>query len=245
MVGGAINSYTTKTKKMLPTYKLITTLILLLCFGFVMHADPGKNYQKRQKKLRNRHAQHYLEIAGGYGVWTRTFQAGMSSNAQPLDLSVLYGADHSAYAVRVGATLLTDFSQDIFLFKPRFAYTGVQISWLKLLGQDSRFDPFVFGGVAVWQAGLTDGVYDGIISYDEKKENDQGIGAVISTGFNYLLKSNWRLGVEVKYHHANPGDYLAGGFEPQKINPSYLAALVKVSYRLPLQGKGATCPSYY
>ncbi|MGI9545414.1 MAG: hypothetical protein ACR2MX_19285 [Cyclobacteriaceae bacterium] len=223
-------------------------LVLTSIESIAASTDPGPNYKKllkqRRKASKQKFTQRYLEIAGGYGIWSHTFQAGMASHQQPIDLSVSYGKAHQPFSFQIGTTVHTGFAQDIFVFRPKNVYAGIKLSLLKALGQDQkRMDPYMMAGVTGWEGVLTDQVYEGIVNYEKKKEKDRGIGAVVSIGALYHYK-RFRFGPQFSYYLSGNGQYLAGGFEKQNINSSYMTIMVKAGYRIDLNGKGSPCPSY-
>ena len=150
---------------------IIPCLILLFCSPRI-HAEPGPVYKKPINRQKAKFQQHYLELAGGYGIWSNTFQAGMDPHQSSIDISITYGNEQSPFSLIVGYTFHTTFKQEIFLFKPSNVYGGLKFSLLKAIGRRSKFDPYALAGVSYWQGTLTDDVYDGIMNYPEKAEKD-------------------------------------------------------------------------
>ena len=220
---------------------MICCLVLLLSL-LKIQADPGPGFRKPIHRQKAKFQQHYLELAGGYGIWSHTFQAGMNPHQSSIDISITYGNQQSPFSLVAGYTFNTAFKQEIFLFKPSNVYGGLKFSLLKALGKKSRLDPYALAGVSFWQGTLTDDVYDGIINYQEKAEKDYGMGGIIGAGITYRIK-RFHVGPQFIYHLAGNGQYLAGGFEKQEISPSYSTLLLRAGYRFNFR-KGAGCPTY-
>ena len=204
--------------------------------------QPGLKYPVSAKQKNKRFHQRYLDISGGYGIWSKSWQAGMEPYRAPIDISVTYGKKGYPLALQAGYFFNTSFTQDIFLFKPRNLYVGIKLSILETLGQESRFDPYVIAGVSGWEGILTDNVYDGIITYQQKIERDYGISALIGTGISYQI-NRFKVGPQFNYFSGGHGYYLAGGFEKQKVSASHMAVILKISYRLHLKNFTG-CPTY-
>ncbi len=221
---------------------LISCLALFLSKSQIQ-ADPRPGFKKPIYRQKAKFQQYYLELAGGYGVWSHTFQAGMAPHQSSIDISVTYGSLQSPFSLIAGYTFHTSFKQEIFLFKPSNGYAGLKFSLLRALGIKSRLDPYTLAGVTYWQGTLTDDVYDGIINYQEKAEKDYGLGGIVGVGVSYRIKK-FHLGPQILYHLAGNGQYLAGGFETQEISPSYITLLLKAGYRFNFKKGLAGCPTY-
>jgi hypothetical protein len=230
----------------MPGLKWYCLVLCLFLLAEVLMASsdpkPGFKYPVSAKQKSKRFQQRYLDISGGYGIWSKSWQAGMEPYNAPVDISVTYGKKDHPLALQAGYFFNTSFSQDIFLFKPRNLYVAVKLSVLEFLGQESRFDPYVIAGVSGWEGVLTDNVYDGIITYQQKIERDYGISALIGTGISYQV-NRFRIGPQFNYFAGGHGYYLAGGFEKQKVSTSHMAVMLKVSYRLHLKNFTG-CPTY-
>ncbi len=221
-------------------------LLLMQLFSLrtsALSIDPKPGNRKNYTKLKSRKfQQHYLELAGGYGIWSHTFQAGMDSQQPTIDISATYGKESTPFSLMMGYMFHTAFQQEIFLFKPRNIYGAIKLSLLEAMGKKSLFDPYALLGISYWQGVLTDDVYDGIINYQEKVEKDQGIAGLMGIGVTYRVK-RYRFGPQFTYHMAGTGQYLAGGFEKQDIGASYMTITLKASYRFNL-GNSTGCPTY-
>ena len=235
-------------KQLLPLVKgavliwIIPALVLFI-WSLDISAEPWPGQKKSiAKQKAKQFQQYYLELAGGYGIWSHTFQAGMQSQQPSIDVSASIGKVGSPFSLLIGYTFHTAFQQEIFLFKPKNTYGAIKVSLLEALGEKSRFDPYIFGGATYWQGILTDDVYDGIISYQSKEEKDQGFGGVMGTGVTYRI-NRLEIGPQFTYFMAGTGQYLAGGFEKQDISASYMTVVLKASYRFTTR-KGVGCPTY-
>lgn len=224
-------------------FTCLLTLALTMSLT-ILEAGPKYPAKKKKRNLYNAANSSFVAINYTWGLWQQPVQAGMAALRSPHDLFLEYGWDNKPLSLIGGASINTGHTQDIFIFKPTIAYLGIKYTpSLQLL--PDWLSPYLAGGIIGWEAILTDENYDGIVNYQHKEEVDRGIGAFFRAGIDMRYK-NFTLGPSFTYFGSQNGQYLAGAFEKQPINPGFFTIGINLGYRFSFKKyKGTECPTYY
>ncbi len=238
------------------SYHKFTILTLLFIF-FKLHSlwatsptDPsGESLKIGFKKHKSREyttsrGMNYLEVGGGIGLWYQSIQPGMEPDIMPILAYVEYGNTSNPISYVIGTNFITTFRQDIFLLKPAHAFIAPKLYVSRILpNMPDWLDVYALAGPTFWQGNLTERSYGGVVNYENKVETDSGIGFIAGAGMAYRFH-RWAVGTQFTYL-LGEGEYLAGGFEQQKVNVGSTQLNIIISYRFGLGSKNAiACPTY-
>lgn len=224
-----------------------TCLFVLILAIHLNHADAGPKFPVKKSKKRNLYSSSsptFVAFNFTWGLWQQPIQPGMNALRNSQDFYLEYGWDRKPLSLIGGASFNTAHTQDIFVFKPNLVYLGVKYTpAIKTL--PAWVSPYLAGGITGWEAVLTDENYDGIVNYQHKEEVDRGLGGFVRAGISMRYK-NFSLGPEFTYFGAQNGEYLAGAFEKQPINPGFFTFGINLDYRINFKKySGTQCPTYY
>lgn len=234
------------------------TIIILFCILpqiDSLWANPFANSSGKQlkiglKKQRNQKypslsGTNYLEVGGGIGLWYQSIQPGMEPDIMPVIAYVEYGNTANPVSYVVGTNFVTTFRQDIFLLKPTHAFIAPKLYLSRIIPNTPTWlDVYALAGPTLWQGSLTERNYGGVVNYENKVESDMGFGLIAGAGAAYRF-NRWAIGMQFTYL-LGEGEYLAGGFEKQRVNVGSTQLNLLISYRFGLGSKNAiACPTYH
>ncbi|UZR98177.1 hypothetical protein [Chondrinema litorale] len=200
-------------------------LIVVLFTFFKFNADAQGGYP-------------YLEVGGGFGFWKQSLQSEFDSKQIPFYGFVEYGNTLSKLQYGLGINMHAGFSFENFTLQPQFAELYVKYTLATLDKVNNNFQLFGKIGGAFWQTTLTDLGKPGIVNFEHKEENANGLGMVAGTGLA-IHAGKLTVAPLLSIFLGGQGEYLAGQFEKQNINVGYYQAAIQFSYRFYLK-KGAT-----
>lgn len=214
--------------------KLIYLVVVFLLFafaGFAQNMVPAN--PKTSGIFRAHEYQQYLLISGGYGLYYDPYQKGMETHQNPVDISLELGRFNRSLNY-TASFVMTEYTQDRFVYKPKFITLGLKYSF-KQPSLPDWLEPFINGGIAGWQGILTDSIADGNPRNVHQNEKDQGLAAFLKVGAD-LAFGRFILTPHFSVFIAQDGDYLSQAPSKKFINPSLHYAGIQLGYRLPYNG---------
>ncbi len=180
----------------------------------------------------------YLEIGAGFGFWKQSLQSEFASKQLPFYGFVEYGNTSRKMQFGLAVNTHTGFHFENFTLQPKFAELYLKYTLATFDKVNDNFHLFGKIGGAFWQTTLTDLGKPGVVSFEGKEENANGLGMVAGTALA-MHAGKLTIAPVFSIFLGGQGEYLAGQFEKQNINVGYYQAALQFSYRLYLK-KGAT-----
>jgi hypothetical protein len=198
--------------------------------------------QNNEKKFRGHQwGQPYLAVSGGAGLWSRSWQPGMTVHSVPLAINAEYGRTSLPVSLVAGLVRST-FTIDRFLMNPNNFIAGIQYAPLRGKKIAEKFNIYLAGGLNVSLNRFTEEIYPGIINYEYKIEKKTSAGITAVAGAGYRIRA-----FEIRpalYYFTGKAGFLAGHFTEQTFHTGSLQLHLMISYRMIFNGDKITCPAY-
>ena len=186
--------------------------------------------------------QFYFKLGSGFATLYKSDHRGMENFRIPVSLQFEIENNKIPYSLLLNGNLLTRFYIDDFVFSPNAATLNVKYSTAHLLNRPSKLDFYLLAGGGAWYAYLTDIEYAQIKAYENKEEEDFGIGFSGGAGVSYRWND---LDFHLQYlYFYGKARFIAGYFDPQNFYIGSHQLSFLVSYKFWINKKFHCCPSY-
>jgi len=195
----------------------------------------GKSYQKKQ-------LQFYLRLGSGIATYYKSDHRNMENFRVPITMQLELENNKMPFSVLLNGRFLTRFFLDDFTFSPSTITANIKYSLAYLISRPSKFDFYVLVGTGGWYAYLTDIEYSQIKAYENKSEQDLGIGYSGGSGISYRY-GDFDFNLQYLYFYGN-AQFIAGFFDPQNFYIGSHQLMFLASYKFWINKKQHSCPSF-
>ncbi len=219
------------------TYKRYFWIFTFLIFSFKINAQKADYINKLA----------YLELGVGVGVISRGHIANTNITKRPLIGYVEYGKFRNLLALNLSYSLNEAYDMSNFSYHPKYFSALLKPYFYSISVGKSNLELFGLLGMNYASTSLIDKGNTQVISYENKKETDQGVGYTLGMGtqmvINQLvLKARW-------VHIQSKSSYIAGGFGKSSFNTGSDQIQLSLGYRFKRKVErriknAKICPTY-
>ncbi len=181
----------------------------------------------------------FLRLGAGIAPLHRSLQPGMTPRAMPADIFVEAGKSGSRLSYALAYNNFGAWQEP--LYRLSSSHLSLQLHFNLKQSRNLRF--YSFAGISHWRAALQLRPYPGIVNYEYKVEEQQGIGVTGGVGAGWQVSRNLELGSRATVQ-AGQGGFLAGGFDPQTVQAGSLQMSVYLAWTFNFGKPGIQCPVF-